>query len=90
MLIVGSDYFCSMSQAQALIPKYDSLKMCSLDRATHIMQAEYGVLSAFLREISANTGSALFDALRKMRGSKTLIFSSHRFGNLTRHADVIL
>jgi hypothetical protein len=25
-----------------------------------------------------------------MRGSKTLIFSTHRFGNLTRHADIIL
>ncbi|PIL27886.1 ATP-binding cassette transporter [Ganoderma sinense ZZ0214-1] len=32
----------------------------------------------------------LFDRLRALRGSKTMVFSSHRFGNLTRHADLIL
>ncbi|KAF5355839.1 hypothetical protein D9756_004318 [Leucocoprinus leucothites] len=32
----------------------------------------------------------LFERLRKLRGNKTMVFSSHRFGNLTRHADVIL
>ncbi|KAH9920549.1 HlyB/MsbA family ABC transporter [Epithele typhae] len=32
----------------------------------------------------------LFDRLRELRGSKTLLFSSHRFGKLTRHADLIL
>ncbi|KAG2345392.1 P-loop containing nucleoside triphosphate hydrolase protein [Suillus weaverae] len=32
----------------------------------------------------------LFDTLRRWRGEKTLIFSTHRFGNLTRHADLIL
>ena len=32
----------------------------------------------------------LFERLRLLRGSKTMIFSSHRFGNLTRHADLIL
>jgi len=32
----------------------------------------------------------LFERLRKLRGSKTMLFSSHRFGNLTRHADLIL
>ncbi|KAL1662506.1 P-loop containing nucleoside triphosphate hydrolase protein [Schizophyllum commune] len=32
----------------------------------------------------------LFERLRALRGNKTMIFSSHRFGNLTRHADVIL
>ena len=32
----------------------------------------------------------LFDTLRTLRGSKSMIFSSHRFGNLTRHADLIL
>lgn len=25
-----------------------------------------------------------------MKGNKTMIFSTHRFGNLTRHADLIL
>ncbi|KAF8060884.1 P-loop containing nucleoside triphosphate hydrolase protein [Lyophyllum atratum] len=32
----------------------------------------------------------LFERLRELRGNKTMIFSSHRFGNLTRHADLIL
>ncbi|KAI0757800.1 P-loop containing nucleoside triphosphate hydrolase protein [Daedaleopsis nitida] len=32
----------------------------------------------------------LFGRLRELRGDKTMVFSSHRFGNLTRHADVIL
>ncbi|KAJ2926715.1 hypothetical protein H1R20_g10365, partial [Candolleomyces eurysporus] len=32
----------------------------------------------------------LFTRLRELRGSKTMIFSSHRFGKLTRHADLIL
>ena len=32
----------------------------------------------------------LFDRLRELRGSKTMVFSSHRFGNLTRYADLIL
>ncbi|KAF8876487.1 P-loop containing nucleoside triphosphate hydrolase protein [Infundibulicybe gibba] len=32
----------------------------------------------------------LFERLRQLRGNKTMIFSSHRFGNLTRHADCIL
>ncbi|KAI0762249.1 P-loop containing nucleoside triphosphate hydrolase protein, partial [Fomes fomentarius] len=31
----------------------------------------------------------LFNRLRELRGSKTMIFSSHRFGNLTRHADMM-
>lgn len=32
----------------------------------------------------------LFSRLRSLRGNKTMIFSTHRFGNLTRHADLIL
>ncbi|KAI0757787.1 HlyB/MsbA family ABC transporter [Daedaleopsis nitida] len=32
----------------------------------------------------------LFDRLRELRGKKTMVFSTHRFGNLTRHADLIL
>lgn len=32
----------------------------------------------------------LFQRLRQLRGNKTMIFSSHRFGNLTRHADLLL
>jgi len=32
----------------------------------------------------------LFERLRNLRGNKTMLFSSHRFGNLTRHADLIL
>ncbi|EJD55676.1 P-loop containing nucleoside triphosphate hydrolase protein [Auricularia subglabra TFB-10046 SS5] len=32
---------------------------------------------------------SLFKTLRRIRGGKTMIFSSHRYGNLTRHADVV-
>ncbi|EMD41302.1 hypothetical protein CERSUDRAFT_109898 [Gelatoporia subvermispora B] len=32
----------------------------------------------------------LFVRLRELRNNKTMLFSSHRFGNLTRHADIIL
>ncbi|KAG1775581.1 P-loop containing nucleoside triphosphate hydrolase protein [Suillus placidus] len=32
----------------------------------------------------------LFERLRKLRGDKTMLFSTHRFGNLTQHADLIL
>ncbi|KAH9930399.1 P-loop containing nucleoside triphosphate hydrolase protein [Epithele typhae] len=32
----------------------------------------------------------LFGRLRELRGNKTMVFSSHRFGSLTRHADLIL
>jgi energy-coupling factor transporter ATP-binding protein EcfA2 len=37
-----------------------------------------------------HTFADLFERLRKLRGNKTMVFSSHRFGNLTRHADRIL
>ena len=32
----------------------------------------------------------LFDGLRQMREGKTMIFVTHRFGHLTKHADLIL
>ncbi|KDQ19827.1 hypothetical protein BOTBODRAFT_62228 [Botryobasidium botryosum FD-172 SS1] len=32
----------------------------------------------------------LFQRLRLLKGQKTMVFSSHRFGHLTKHADVIL
>ncbi|KAI0319022.1 P-loop containing nucleoside triphosphate hydrolase protein [Amylostereum chailletii] len=32
----------------------------------------------------------LFTKLRGLRGNKTMVFSTHRFGNLARHADLIL
>lgn len=32
---------------------------------------------------------SLFKTLRDIRGGKTMIFSSHRYGNLTRHADIV-
>ncbi|KAJ8582269.1 P-loop containing nucleoside triphosphate hydrolase protein [Rhizopogon salebrosus TDB-379] len=40
--------------------------------------------------LDPNAEHDLFERLRELRGSKTMIFSSHRFGNLTRHADLIL
>jgi energy-coupling factor transporter ATP-binding protein EcfA2 len=33
---------------------------------------------------------ALFERMIELRGQRTMIFSSHRFGKLTKHADVIL
>ena len=32
----------------------------------------------------------LFETLRRMRAGKTMVFVTHRFGHLTRHADLIL
>ncbi|KAI0784319.1 P-loop containing nucleoside triphosphate hydrolase protein [Abortiporus biennis] len=32
----------------------------------------------------------LFEALRREQGNRTMVFVTHRFGHLTRHADVIL
>lgn len=32
----------------------------------------------------------LFERLRAMRTGKTVIFVTHRFGHLTKHADLIL
>jgi energy-coupling factor transporter ATP-binding protein EcfA2 len=32
----------------------------------------------------------LFQTLRSMRSGKTIVFVTHRFGHLTRHADLIL
>ena len=32
----------------------------------------------------------LFDNLRSVREGKTMVFVTHRFGHLTRHADLIM
>ena len=32
----------------------------------------------------------LFTRLRRQRGGKTVVFITHRFGHLTKHADLIL
>ncbi|KAI6011686.1 P-loop containing nucleoside triphosphate hydrolase protein [Pisolithus microcarpus] len=59
-------------------------------------------MRSLVSEIESPVGLLLFDEpsasldptcrtrLRTLRGSKTMVFSSHRFGNLTRHADLIL
>ncbi|CAE6506346.1 unnamed protein product [Rhizoctonia solani] len=33
---------------------------------------------------------ALFERLRNLRGEKTMVFGTHRFGHLTKHADLII
>ena len=33
---------------------------------------------------------ALFEQLRAMRRGKTMVFVTHRFGHLTKYADIIL
>ncbi|CAE6536357.1 unnamed protein product [Rhizoctonia solani] len=34
--------------------------------------------------------AAMFERLRELRGEKTMIFVTHRFGHLTKHADLIV
>ncbi|KAF8494576.1 HlyB/MsbA family ABC transporter [Russula emetica] len=55
---------------------------------------EHGVGLLLFDEPSASLDPTaehdLFSRLRELRGNKTMIFSTHRFGNLTRHADLIL
>jgi len=58
--------------------------------------AEHGtprsVVFAPLGVINHLTGHQLdlFTRIRKLRGEKTMIFSSHRFGQLTKPADLIM
>lgn len=57
-------------------------------------QAEYGLRLSIAIAVP-NTHLLLcvvdlFERLKALRGSKTMIFSTHRFGYLTKHADVIL
>ncbi|KZT24691.1 P-loop containing nucleoside triphosphate hydrolase protein [Neolentinus lepideus HHB14362 ss-1] len=56
--------------------------------------SEAGVGLLLFDEPSASLDPAaehdLFERLRQLRGQKTMLFSSHRFGNLTRHADLLL
>ena len=54
--------------------------------------AEHGRSISFLKIDYDLTGYLLdlFTRIRKLRGEKTMIFSSHRFGQLTRPADLIL
>ena len=60
----------------------------SLDPATEHGEDSTLILPLFPTKTSARAD--LFQRLRQLRGNKTMIFSSHRFGNLTRHADLIL
>ncbi|EJD55702.1 P-loop containing nucleoside triphosphate hydrolase protein [Auricularia subglabra TFB-10046 SS5] len=43
---------------------------------------------SFRRHIGL-TATALFETLRGVRGGKTMLFSSHRYGNLTHYADIV-
>ena len=54
----------------------DKIKLVMVDEPTSAMDPE-GELH-------------LFDGLRQMREGKTMIFVTHRFGHLTKHADLIL
>lgn len=54
-------------------------------------RTRYDLMIVYSHEISVTEISTdLFDRLRSLKGTKTMIFSTHRFGNLTRHADLIL
>ena len=54
----------------------DRIKLVMVDEPTSAMDPE-GELH-------------LFDGLREMQNGKTMIFVTHRFGHLTKHADLIL
>lgn len=54
----------------------DKVKLVMVDEPTSAMDPE-GELR-------------LFDGLREKRDGKTMIFVTHRFGHLTKHADLIL
>lgn len=36
------------------------------------------------------TNTDLFSRLHESRGKRTMVFSTHRFGNLTKYADIIV
>jgi hypothetical protein len=52
-------------------------------------EAEYGKLSANSKT-DIRRIIALFERMLELRGQRTMIFSSHRFGKLTKYADMIL
>ncbi|KAH8993526.1 HlyB/MsbA family ABC transporter [Lactarius akahatsu] len=59
------------------------------------MEQEVGLLmfdepSASLDPAAEHITIDLFSRIRKLRGNKTMILSTHRSGTLTRHADIIL
>ena len=62
----------------------------SLDPAAEHGTVNICLMSDFLFNTESPTFLELFSRLRKLRGNKTMIFSTHRFGNLTRHADLIV
>ena len=37
-----------------------------------------------------STNPDLFSQLHESRGKRTMVFSTHRFGNLTKYADIIV
>ena len=62
----------------------------SLDPTAEHGTIDIRLVSVFLFDLESPSFLDLFSRLRKLRGNKTMIFSTHRFGNLTRHADLIL
>ena len=62
----------------------------SLDPAAEHGELTLVVLIPICTSLTDSCLPDLFDRLRELRGSKTMVFSSHRFGNLTRHSDLIL
>ena len=62
----------------------------SLDPTAEHGKSSQVLLVTAMAVLTRTVGTDLFERLRHLRGDKTMIFSSHRFGNLTRHADLIL
>jgi hypothetical protein len=91
---LGLHSFCSTNRGTTFHPQYTleyNLRGLLSHSAALDPEAEYGMTeSSYLTRAITYDVVDLFERLRKLRGSKTMIFSSHRFGNLTRHADLIL
>ena len=58
--------------------------------AEHGTSRSIGIISLEIDDHLTGNELDLFTRIRKLRGGKTAIFSSHRFGELTKPADLIL
>lgn len=61
----------------------------ALDPTAEHGTGNHGMITAFVL-VYGQFSPDLFARLKNLRGKKTMIFSSHRFGQLTRPADMIL
>ena len=58
--------------------------------AEHGTSRSIGIISLEIDDHLTGNQLDLFTRIRTLRGGKTVVFSSHRFGELTKPADLIL